>query len=76
MKVHSYPMEKPTLTVLDGDEGVVVAIEVYYDPHLKLWTGYAVDENGYQVGPALYDMERLDVAYYVGLAIRTGSPLQ
>ncbi len=38
---------------------LVVSIEVYYDPHLRLWTALADNEVGFQVGPAVYAFDRV-----------------
>jgi hypothetical protein len=34
--------------------------DVWYDPYLKLWTVFMVNEQGHQIGPAEYDNTKAD----------------
>ena len=54
------------IKIKDLDEpitGKSVKIEMFYDPHLRLWTLYPVDENGYQTGNAEYAYGKKDALF-------------
>lgn len=43
-------------------------IEVWYDRSLRLWTAIRVDENGYQMSDAIYDIDKALAVRWAGEA--------
>lgn len=50
----------PTRTSHPYGDQLIVAIETWYDPSLRLWTSLLVDEKGYQVIPASYGTSKAE----------------
>lgn len=45
--------------------GTATGGEVFYDPSQRLWTGYLINAQGYQMSPADYGVTREEAQGYV-----------
>lgn len=55
-------MSKIYTVTVDGRK-----VEAFYDRSLRLWTAFRVDDKGYQISDAIYDVTKQLAIKYAGL---------